>query len=62
MKKAAFYGCVAVFLGNLRNYFVKRHERHMGNRIVNDTLSHVLMAPVNLFFDVTPVGKILKIF
>ena len=30
--------------------------------MVKKTLNKVLLAPVNLFFDVTPVGKILKIF
>ena len=30
--------------------------------MVQSTLEKVLLAPVNLFFDVTPVGKILKIF
>ena len=34
----------------------------MGSEIVKTTLRKVLLAPVNLFFDVTPVGKILKIF
>ena len=62
MKTLAFYSIGAILLGNIRNLYVKRKERHMGSKIVKETLSHVLMAPVNLFFDVTPVGKILKIF
>lgn len=34
----------------------------MGSEIVKSTLKKVLLAPVNLFFDITPVGKILHIF
>ena len=34
----------------------------MGTEIVSSTLRKVLLAPVNLFFDITPVGKILNIF
>lgn len=62
MKRAAIATTVTVFLGNLRNLVVKRHERHMGGDILKVTLNRVLLAPVNTFFDVTPVGKILKIF
>ena len=34
----------------------------MGVEIFESTLEKILMAPVNLFFDVTPLGKILQIF
>jgi ABC-type multidrug transport system fused ATPase/permease subunit len=34
----------------------------MGGDILKVTLRRVLLAPVNTFFDITPVGKILKIF
>jgi ABC-type multidrug transport system fused ATPase/permease subunit len=34
----------------------------MGGDMLKTTLRKVLLAPVNTFFDVTPVGKILKIF
>ena len=27
-----------------------------------DTLKRVLFAPVNTFFDVTPIGKVLKVY
>ena len=62
MKTAAIATTVTVVLGNFRNLVVKRHERHMGGDILKVTLKRVLLAPVNTFFDVTPVGKILKIF
>ena len=62
MKTAAIATTVSVGLANFRNLVVKRHERHMGGDILKVTLKRVLLAPVNTFFDVTPVGKILKIF
>lgn len=34
----------------------------MGSDVVRSSLEKILMAPVNLFFDVTPLGKILQIF
>ena len=34
----------------------------MGRDIHESTLSKILLAPINLFFDVTPIGKILQIF
>jgi hypothetical protein len=62
MKKAAIATTITVFLANFRNFIVKRYERHMGGDILKVTLRRVLLAPVNTFFDITPVGKILKIF
>jgi len=34
----------------------------MGVDIHQSTLQKILFAPVNLFFDVTPIGRLLKIF
>ena len=34
----------------------------MSSHIVTETLGRVLQAPVNLFFDVTPIGQIINIF
>ena len=34
----------------------------MGREIHLSTLRKILLAPINLFFDVTPIGKILQIF
>lgn len=62
MRKAAIATTISVLLANVREVVVKRHERHMGGDIVKVTLRRVLFAPVNTFFDVTPIGKILKIF
>lgn len=62
MYKAALCCLLQVFLAQFRHLVAKRRERYMGSGIVKETLAKVLVAPVNLFFDVTPVGKILKIF
>ena len=62
MRKAAFFSLIAVVLAQVRHYFVQRHHRHLGADILKTTLKRVLLAPVNTFFDITPVGKILRIF
>ena len=34
----------------------------VGRRLHNELIAYVFRAPINLFFDVTPVGKILNRF
>jgi len=41
---------------------MNRMKRQVGRNVHKDTLRKILKAPVNIFFDVTPVGKILNIF
>jgi len=36
--------------------------RSLAKDIVKETFARVVQAPVNLFFDVTPLGKVLKVF
>ena len=42
----------------VRNVYI----RYLAKDIVKDTFEKVIHAPVSSFFDVTPLGKILKIF
>lgn len=37
-------------------------KRYMSAGVMKTTLGRILRAPVNLFFDITPIGKIMKIF
>lgn len=37
-------------------------NKSLGVEIHRKTLLKIFLAPVNLFFDITPIGKILKIF
>ena len=62
MRKAAFFSLIAVILAQLRGFGEQRYQRHLGADILKTTLKRVLLAPVNTFFDITPVGKILRIF
>ena len=60
--KAGFVSTVGVCISQFKNLVVRYYQCRVGNGMVKKTLNKVLIAPVNLFFDVTPVGKILKIF
>lgn len=53
---------IGIILQEVRNFVVRRYESRMAKGMIQKTLERVLLAPVNLFFDVTPVGKILEIF
>ena len=62
MLKAAYVSSAGLIIRSVKDGFFSYYQRHMAKGIVKDTLTKVLLAPVNLFFDVTPVGKILRIF
>jgi len=62
MKQLAFVGLFLLVLGNVRHYLLNRMKRQVGRNVHKDTLRKIMKAPVNTFFDVTPVGKILNIF
>ena len=47
---------------NSKDFWIRTKKRYMSFGIVSSTLKKVLEAPVNMFFDVTPIGKILQIF
>ena len=46
----------------VKDYVIDRRNQKIGQKIRGYTLKRILYAPVNLFFDVTPIGKILEIF
>ncbi len=62
LKKIFLVLSVGVIMRNTKDFWVRTKKTYMGYHIVNTTLKKVLEAPVNLFFDVTPIGKILQIF
>ena len=62
MKTIAIVSFVGLTLGTIRDIIITRMKREVGRGVNRETLKSVLHAPVNLFFDVTPVGKILNIF
>lgn len=49
-------------LGKIREMIFTRVKRSIGRDVHKITLKRVLQAPVNTFFDVTPLGKIVNIF
>ena len=58
-------GCVlslGIIVRNLKDLWMRNKKRYMSQDITKSTLQKILEAPVNLFFDVTPIGKILDIF
>ena len=62
MKTLTFVGMFGLIFGNIRDFVLQRMKKMVGRTVHKDTLRQVLLAPVNVFFDVTPVGKILNIF
>ena len=62
MKTLTFVGMFGLIFGNIRDFVLQRMKKMVGRNVHKDTLRQVLKAPVNIFFDVTPVGKILNIF
>ena len=57
--------CVGLFnlvIGNIRDFVFTKMKIQVGRDVHKETLRQVLKAPINIFFDVTPVGKILTIF
>lgn len=55
----AFVGALAIFT---RSLFVFCMTYIAGKKIHRDMLKHVLAAPINLFYDVTPTGLIINRF
>jgi ATP-binding cassette, subfamily C (CFTR/MRP), member 4 len=45
-----------------RTDLVIRRGLHVGKTVHNDLIRYVFQAPINLFYDVTPIGKILNRF
>ena len=49
-------------LTKIKEIIFQRVKRSIGTDVHKLTLRRVLLAPVNTFFDVTPLGKIINIF
>ena len=62
LKQTFFVSLFAVGVNNLTDFIFRDFKRKMGRDIHQSTLRKILFAPINLFFDVTPIGKILQIF
>ena len=62
LKTMGYMTCIGILVNQVKNYLENQKFRYIANGILNSTLTTVLQAPVNLFFDITPVGKILGIF
>lgn len=62
LRKSGLFTVLCVFMGTFNSLMMRWVGRRIGQGIFKETLRKVLLAPVNTFFDVTPVGKILKIF
>jgi len=60
--RSATLTIVCVLLRQGKSLFSEVYKGRIGRDILKDTLAKVMHAPVNTFFDVTPVGKILKLF
>ena len=62
MSKLAYTSYFILVARLVRDFIVDKKKREIGRYVHKQTLEKVLLAPVNLFFDVTPIGKILSIF
>lgn len=58
----AFISVIGIVLNNLRDLKMNSIKRAMTAKVHNSLLKSVIFAPVNKFFDITPIGKILQIF
>lgn len=62
MTRIAVVGFASLILNKIREIIFTKAKRSMGKDVHKVTLKRVLLAPVNTFFDVTPMGKIMNIF
>ena len=62
MRQIYAMAMVGIVFEACKNYYNERRNKSMGSEIHRMTLFKIFAAPVNLFFDITPIGKILKIF
>ena len=53
---------IGLFLRSVHRHVFENRKRDVGRHVHKDTLKRILLAPVNTFFDVTPIGKIMQIF
>ena len=62
MSRIAIISVVSLCMNKVREILFQKAKRRIGRDVHRVTLKRVLLAPVNIFFDVTPLGKIVKIF
>ena len=62
MSRIASVGILSMVLHKIKDILFNKVKRSIGRDVHRVTLRRVLMAPVNTFFDVTPLGKIVNIF
>ena len=62
MKNLVLVSYALLALRLTRDFVFDKKKRDIGRNVHKETLTKVLHAPVNTFFDVTPIGKILSIF
>lgn len=62
MQQIYVMALIGIVFDACKNYYNERRNKSMGADIHRMTLYKIFAAPVNLFFDITPIGKILKIF
>ena len=62
MMTLAIISIIGLTLRTLHAHVFDQRRRAIGRDVHKDTLKRILRAPVNIFFDVTPIGKIMQIF
>ena len=62
MKQVFAIAALNIFFHQVKEYWLFSQKRSISHGIVSKTMKSIFAAPVNLFFDVTPIGKILQIF
>lgn len=53
---------LGMILHSIKDMYDQKRRRETGNGVHKATLKQILLAPINLFYDVTPIGKIMQIF
>lgn len=62
MTRIASIGFLGLVLNTVFERFFDWRKTVIRHSVHRETLKSVLLAPINLFFDVTPLGKIIAIF
>ena len=62
MTKMTWISFVGLALKTIQEHVFDKRRKVIGRDIHKETLKRLLLAPINNFFDVTPIGKIMTIF
>ena len=57
-----FLAILKIMVSTFNSFNISKTTRKIGEKAHQTSLAKVLCAPVNNFFDVTPIGKVLRIF